>query len=143
MPWLQRNIYGLMLSLSAGMLSLTGCSKGVSDKQWASTVPGVYHGLQRNFREVLDVKPDGTFHHEVFIDNSSVHSEAGTWSYDVRSGMLQVKPFTSFYDRQSRRMTTGVSAVADMLGVLRYGKAASKITQSIEGDYNLTKITLP
>jgi hypothetical protein len=129
-----------LLFLSAGIVSLCGCFDRVSDKQWEKTVPGLYEGSQSNFREVLDLQPNGNFGHEAFIDQKLVHRETGHWSYDVTSGMVSVKPFTSFYDREKRRiMTNGTPVAADMFSVLRYGKSASRITQSIDTDYSLSK----
>lgn len=140
MPWLQSNITRLILLPSAATFSLVGCFQGVSDKQWEATVPGMYEGTKGNFREVMYLNTNGRFRHEVFINQELVHSGTGNWSYDVKSGMVQVEPFTSFYDRRTGRIeTNGNTVMSDMFGVLRYGKAASRITQSLDTDYSLVK----
>lgn len=140
MPWLQPNINRLMLVLTVGTLSLCGCFLAVSDKEWERTVPGVYEGSLQNFREVLDLNQDGSFRHEFFTGQQLVHSGTGKWSYDVKSGMIRVAPFTSYYERETRSSTTnGVTKAADVFAVLRYGKSASRITQSTDVDYSLRK----
>ena len=121
-------------------LAVCGCSQGVSDKHWEQTVPGVYEGNLPNFREVLDLNTNGVFRHRVFVREKVVVDETGHWSYRVDTGIINLDPFTSFLDSEKRRITTnGVKRAVGALAVLRYGKAASKISVSHHTYYCLNK----
>ena len=120
--------------------ALAGCSDAVTDAQWAKTVPGVYEGSQFGFVERVDLKTDGSFQHNVSVGGKSLISESGKWTFDVERGMVSVGPFTSFWDAKSRRLTTNiVSSGADELSVMRYGKAAERISSVPDFAFQLFK----
>ncbi len=122
------------------ILVLSSCSDKISDAQWAKTVPGFYDGSQAGFRETLALDPKGTFQHQVYLNRESVLSETGKWTFDVQSGIVLVEPFTSFFDKESRKIKAqGVLHPQDTFGVMRYGTAAEKISQSVDFDYVLVK----
>jgi len=122
------------------ILVLSSCSDKVPDAQWAKTVPGFYDGSQAGFRETLALAPKGTFQHQVYFNRESALSETGKWSFDVQSGIVLVEPFTSFFDKENKKIKTqGVLHDQDAFGVMRYGTAAEKISQSIDFDFVLVK----
>lgn len=120
--------------------TLAGCSDTVTDAQWTKTVPGVYEGSQSGFVERVYLRPDGSFRHDVSVDGKSLITESGKWSFDVKSGTVNVEPFTSIWDDKSRNLTTNVVPwTVGALFVMRYGHAAERISPAVEFEYQLFK----
>lgn len=134
-----------MLALT-GVLAVAGCSENGATVRWETTVPGVYEGSESGFRETVDFRTNGEFRHEVFIDERSVLAESGKWSFDNETGAVSVEPFTSFFDRFSRKtVRLGVKHTSDALFVMRYGSAANTISPSVDFEFCLIrkKATVP
>ncbi len=122
---------------------LAGCSDTVTDAQWAKTLPGVYEGATSGFVERVEFRPDGSFRHEVSVHGKPLVAESGKWSYyvkDVKSGAVEVEPFTSVWDYNSRKLTTNVIPwTVGALFVMRYGYAVERISPSVNFEYQLFK----
>jgi hypothetical protein len=120
--------------------ALVGCSDAVTDAQWAKTVPGAYEVSQSGFIEHIDLKPDGSFRHDVSFDGVSLVAESGKWSFDVTSGAVSAEPFTSIWDDKSRKLTTNVVHWSvGALSVMRYGQAAERISPAVDFEYQLLR----
>jgi hypothetical protein len=118
----------------------SGCFSGVSDKEWEKTVPGIYEGKEADLHETLVLERSGGFDHRVMVGTNVVLVEKGMWRYEVSNGILSLEPFTSFYDDVTTKLrTNGIRRDVGSLGVLRYGKAASKISFSPDTHYCLNK----
>ena len=127
----------LMLAVS---VLVNRCSRGPSDTQWARTVPGIYEGRQSNLREVLKLNEAGDFEHQVFDQETKVMDEAGKWEFEPGNGRLALRPFTSFCDDKTHRLTTnGIFWSVGALAVLRYGRQAERIVPSDDPGYFLIR----
>lgn len=108
--------------------------------QWVKTIPGAYVGSRSGFVELVDLRPDGSFRHEITIDGKPLVSGSGKWSYDVEESAVFVEPFTSNWDQKNHNLTTNlVQRTQDVLFVMRHGTAADKISPSVEFDYQLQR----
>src|SRR5256885_8775363 len=115
------------------LLLCAGCSQTGSTPQWQKSIPGLYQGDQAGFRELIDLRPDGMFRHEVFIEEKSVLAESGKWSYEAASGAILVEPFTSFFDERARTTTRkGKERTEDVLLPLREGSIVKRISPSVD-----------
>jgi hypothetical protein len=115
-----------------------------TEANWIKTLPGRYIGTEKNIREIMILNSDGGFQHLVYLDQAKLLDESGKWKYDIESGMLQVAPFTAFYNVDSAKlMTSGVVRVSDEFAVYRYGKVATKISQSTGFKFSLNKKEKP
>lgn len=118
--------------------ALGGCSNAVTDAEWAKTVPGVYEGSQSGFVERVDLRPDGSFRHDVSVEGKPLIAESGKWSFDVKRGTVDVQPFTSIWDDKGRKLTTNVVPwTVGALFVMRDGRAAERISPAVEFEYQL------
>jgi hypothetical protein len=125
---------------AAVLAFVLGCSDPRTDAKFAQTVPGIYEGSAPGFSERVELREDGTFQHAVFVQSRKAVGESGKWTYDTKSGMVRVEPFTSFWDIHKRVIiTNGVINSADALFVMRYGERAETISPSIDFEYRLLK----
>ena len=103
----------ILFLVPCSFYTLCGCFDNVSDNQWQATVPGLYEGTNSAFKEVLEIGSNKMYHYSLFLKERLIKSQTGSWIYDVTSGMIELQPFTSFYDRKSNTFTTnGFSWVA-------------------------------
>jgi hypothetical protein len=120
---------------------LVGCD-AASNAEWAKTVPGIYKGSQSGFVERVDLRPDGSFRHEVSVNGRSLVAESGRWALDVERGAVNVAPFTSVWDDASRKLTTHVIYWnVGVLWVKRHGHAAERISSAVGFEYQLSRTT--
>lgn len=127
----------LLLFLLCGVLA--GCDV-VSNAQWVKTIPGAYVGSRSGFVEVVDLRPDGSFRHEITIDGKPLVSESGKWSYDAEENAVFVEPITSNWDQKNHNLTTNrVQRTRDVLFVMRHGTVADKISPSGENGLPVTE----
>ena len=127
------------VNLAVLCAALAGCDR-VTDAQWAKTVPGSYATSQTGFTEQVDLRIDGSFRHDASFDGRALVSESGKWSFEVKSGIVTLEPFTSIWDSKNRKLTTNfVHQAVGALGVMRYGEKAEKISPTVDFDYQLIK----
>jgi hypothetical protein len=127
------------LTTIALLFLLLGCDN-VSDVKWVKTIPGYYVGATNGIKEVISLNTNGMFHHEFYFLQQKMVDETGKWKFDVTAGVVQVSPFTSFYNPDLARITTnGVATVSCEIGVLRYGRSAQKISQGLNFEFSLHK----
>jgi len=123
----------------SGVLALSGCAPPLP-ATWQNDIPGVYEGELSGFREAIEFKADGTFHHQVFQDKKAIHSESGKWSVPSGKKKLVLEPFTEFYDAMARKF----SSDGNRFGHYYYwpmpdGKSFNMITASVEYEFRLVR----
>ncbi len=131
------------LKTLALLFLLLGCDDA-SDAKWVKTIPGYYVGEANGMKEVIFINTNGLFHHEFYFLQQKMIDETGQWKFDVNAGMIQVSPFTSFYDADLARITTnGAARVSDEIAVYRYGTSAQKLSQGLNFEFSLHKNSTP
>jgi hypothetical protein len=120
-------------------LLLSGCYQTLPPN-WSKDLPGLYEGKQSGFREVIDFKPDGTFYHEVFLNESSLAVESGTWAIPQNQFLVELKPFKQFYDPINNAFsTTNGNFGFYEFRPLPDGKTFSNISASVDFKYVLVR----
>ena len=126
----------LVLSVA---VALSGCAPPLP-ATWQKDIPGVYAGDQSGFREVIEFKQDGTFHHQVFRDSKSIHSESGKWRVPPGERKLFLEPFTEFYHPMGRKFSaTGESIALYYFFPLPDGKSFNMISASASYEFWLER----
>ena len=107
---------------------------------WQNDVPGVYAGDQSGFREVIEFKADGTFHHQVFRDSKPIHLESGKWRVPPGKRTLVLEPFTEFYHAMTREFSAdGKSFELYYFSPLPDGKSFNMIASGAEYEFRLVR----
>jgi hypothetical protein len=126
----------LVLSIVA---PLSGCYQTLP-ATWGKDVPGLYEGRHSGFREVLELRSDGSFHHELFKGDQSIFAESGKWTAPPGEFIIKLDAFTQFYDPVAQKFSSeGRSFVAYQFGPLRDGKSFTKISASVDFEYCLVR----
>jgi len=100
----------------------------------------VYEGGKLSFREVVELRPDGTFNHELFDGVRSIYSESGRWSIPPGRYEIRVDSFTEFYDRLARNFAAQAKKyVAYQFFPLPEGKTFRKISACVDFEYCLLR----
>ena len=100
----------------------------------------MYEGISALFRETVEFKTDGTFHHTVVLAGRTLVSESGKWSTSPGRYVADLDRFTQFYDPVTRKFSeTGTKFGSYEFRPLPDGKTFSKISASVDFDYTLAR----
>ena len=125
------------------LLALIGCGAYHSlPANWDKDLPGIYEGRSSSFRETVEFKPDGTFHHKVILNDQGLVDEMGKWSTTAGRYVVDLDRFTQFYDPVARKFSNaGKEFGSYEFFPLPDGKTFYKISANVDFDYVLTRKT--
>ena len=125
--------------ITALALICCGCTPALPET-WQNHIPGRYKGARDAFFEVIEFEVNGTFRHQVFQNDKSIHVESGKWS--VRSGERRIilEPFTQFYDPATQAFSTkGKPFTSYSYSPVPDGKSFYMITVGLEYGHHLAR----
>src|SRR5436309_1403795 len=93
-------------TLMALVLAAATASCGSSgNANWQTSIPGEYLGTAPGFREVIRLKADRSFEHEVTVRGKEAVRETGTWRLDSSGTSILIEGFTSFFDHTAQKLS--------------------------------------
>lgn len=125
------------LLIVTGLQMFTGCSPSLPS-DWQKDIPGIYEGIHSGFREIIEFKPDGTFRHEVWKEDRSIHAESGKWSVVSNQAKFVLQPFTEFYHPIKKTFSLkGDTAALYYYWPVPDGRSFAMISADTEYEYRL------